>query len=262
MAGLSSWGGLRSRGGLRSSARLKALALPAVLVAAVAVAAVVVVTLGGERLLTGADPLAGLPPVAAGAVFVLLYAAATVVLVPKPLLNVAAGAWFGLAEGLGLAVAATTLGAAASFALARRVLRGRRPAFRWPTFRRWGFERRRAWAAAAERELREHGFRAVLAMRLLPVLPFAAINYGCALGGTRLRPFAAATVLGVVPGTAALVLAGATASAPSPLGVWASIAALMLLGAVTVLPRLVSGKVSGRGRAATTRSKERAAASL
>ncbi len=81
-------------------------------------------------------------------------------------------------------------------------------------------------------------------MRLLPVLPFAAINYGCALGGARLRPFAAATALGVLPGTAALVLAGATASAPSPLGVWVSVAALVLLGAATVLPRAVAGRRS------------------
>jgi uncharacterized membrane protein YdjX (TVP38/TMEM64 family) len=88
-----------------------------------------------------------------------------------------------------------------------------------------------------DRELRDHGFRSVLAMRLLPVLPFAAINYGCAAGGTRLTPFAAATAVGVVPGTAALVLAGATASAPSPAGTWASLAALALLTAVTLAPR-------------------------
>ncbi|WP_075004205.1 TVP38/TMEM64 family protein [Streptacidiphilus jiangxiensis] len=174
----------------------------------------------------GSDPLAGLPPLLAGAVFVLLYAVATVVLVPKPVLNLAAGAWFGTAVGLPLAVAATTLGATASFALGRAALRGRRFAF----LERRGF-------ATLDRELRDHGFRAVLAMRLLPVLPFAAINYGCAIGGTRPAPFAAATALGVIPGTAALVLAGATASAPSTTGTWTSLGALVLLGGVSLLPR-------------------------
>ncbi|MEY9877370.1 putative membrane protein YdjX (TVP38/TMEM64 family) [Streptacidiphilus sp. MAP12-33] len=187
------------------------------------------------HLVAGSDPLSGLPPLFAGAVFVLLYAAATVVLVPKPVLNLAAGAWFGLAAGLPLAVAATTLGATASFALGRAALRGRRFAF----LERRGF-------AVLDRELRDHGFRAVLALRLLPVLPFAAINYGCALGGTRPAPFTLATALGVVPGTAALVLAGATASAPSTTGTWASLAALLVLGAVSFLPR-ARRTPSGRG---------------
>ncbi|WP_084699759.1 TVP38/TMEM64 family protein [Streptacidiphilus anmyonensis] len=180
-----------------------------------------------SHVLTGADPFAALSPVLAAALFLLLYAAATVVLVPKPVLNLAAGAWFGLAEGLPLAVAATTLGASASFALGRAALRGRR----------FAFLERRGWSAL-DRELRDHGFRSVLALRLLPVLPFAAVNYGCSVGGTRPAPFAAATALGVVPGTAALVLAGATASAPSQTGTWASLGALVLLTAVTLAPRL------------------------
>ncbi|WP_042375497.1 TVP38/TMEM64 family protein [Streptacidiphilus neutrinimicus] len=206
------------------------VALLVLVVAAVATVAVTGVA-GAQRyaahLLAGSDPLSGLPPVLAGAAFALLYAAATVVLVPKPVLNLAAGAWFGLAEGLPLAVAATTLGAAASFALGRAALRGRR----------FAFLDRRGWSTL-DRELRDHGFRSVLALRLLPVLPFAAINYGCAVGGTRPAPFAAATALGVVPGTAALVLAGATASSPSPTGTWASLAALLLLTAATLAPRL------------------------
>jgi uncharacterized membrane protein YdjX (TVP38/TMEM64 family) len=195
--------------------------------AAVTATGVVGAQHAASHLLAGSDPLSGLPPVLAGGLFLLLYAAATVVLVPKPVLNLTAGAWFGLAEGLPLAVAATTLGASASFALGHAALRGRR----------FAFLERRGWSAL-DRELRDHGFRSVLAMRLLPVLPFAAINYGCAVGGTRAAPFAAATALGVVPGTAALVLAGATASAPSPTGTWASLAALALLTGLTLAPRL------------------------
>ncbi|WP_165845650.1 TVP38/TMEM64 family protein [Streptacidiphilus pinicola] len=205
----------------------------ALLVLAAAVVAVTAVLGASEaqrfatHLLARSDPFSSLPAVSAGAAFVLLYAAATVALVPKPVLNLAAGAWFGLAEGLPLAVAATTLGAAASFLLGRAALRGRR----------LGFLERRGWSTL-DRELSDRGFRSVLALRLLPVLPFAAINYGCAVGGTRLAPFTAATALGVVPGTAALVLAGATASAPSATGTWSSLAALALLTCVTLAPRL------------------------
>lgn len=226
----------------RALARLTARRRVALLVlAAVVAAAVAAVGVAGAQglvshVLAGSHPppvfglerpRTGLSASLAAAVFVLLYGGATVVLVPKPLLNLAAGAWFGLAEGLPLAVAATTLGASASFLLGRAALRGRR----------FAFLERRGWSAL-DGELRNHGFRSVLAMRLLPVLPFAAINYGCAVGGTRPVPFAAATALGVLPGTAALVLAGATASAPSPAGTWASLAALVLLTCVALVLRL------------------------
>ncbi|MEY9846964.1 TVP38/TMEM64 family protein [Streptacidiphilus sp. MAP5-3] len=209
---------------------LRRTAGPLALVGALAAVAVTVALLGGQRLLSGADPFGGLPAPVAAAVFVVLYAAATVAFVPKPLLNLAAGAWFGLTEGLGLAVVATTLGALASFALARRV--GREALRPWL--------RARAWQAL-DRELTGHGFRSVLTMRLIPVLPFAVVNCATALGGTPTRPFAAATAVGVLPGTAVLVLAGATASAPGPLGTWLSLAALPALGGATLLPRLRRG---------------------
>jgi uncharacterized membrane protein YdjX (TVP38/TMEM64 family) len=207
--------------------RIALLVLAGAALVAVAVLGVSDAQRLASHLLAGSNPFTGLPPVLAGGAFLLLYAAATVALVPKPVLNLAAGAWFGLAEGLPLAVAATTLGATASFILGRAALRGRR----------FTFLELRGWSTL-DRELSDHGFRSVLALRLLPVLPFAAINYGCALGGTRLVPFSAATALGVIPGTAALVLAGATASTPSPAGTWTSLAALALLTCATLAPRL------------------------
>jgi uncharacterized membrane protein YdjX (TVP38/TMEM64 family) len=221
----------RRRAQLGAGLAVALLALPALSAGA----------LGGQRLLSAADPFNGLPAPLAAILFLACYAGATVALVPKPLLNLAAGAWFGLTEGLVLAVAATTLGAVASFAVARRL--GREALRPWLRARVWQL---------LDRELTDHSFRAVLTMRLIPLLPFAVVNYSTGLGGTRLRPFVAATALGVVPGTAALVLAGATASAPNPAGTWASLAALALLGAGTVLPRL---RACRRARAAAAAAK-------
>ncbi|WP_370154969.1 TVP38/TMEM64 family protein [Streptacidiphilus sp. EB129] len=176
---------------------------------------------------------AGVPPLVAAVVFVLLVALGSVAFVPKPLLALAAGAVFGFGEGMVLAVVGTTLGATVSFWLGRHCARAAvRPLLQ-----------ARVWQAL-DRRLTRQGFWTVVALRLLPVLPFAAVNYGAALAGTRLRAFVAGTALGVVPASAATALAGATAGSPSPVALWASAAALVLLGALAAAPRLLARRPS------------------
>ena len=53
------------------------------------------------------------------------------------------------------------------------------------------------------------GFPALLAMRLLPVVPFWLLNLGSSLAGIRLPPFVLATTLGIVPAAFVYVSAGA-----------------------------------------------------
>jgi uncharacterized membrane protein YdjX (TVP38/TMEM64 family) len=40
-----------------------------------------------------------------------------------------------------------------------------------------------------------------LIIRLVPVFPFNAVNFGCGLTGIRLRDYVLATAIGIVPGT-------------------------------------------------------------
>ncbi|MFE3071545.1 TVP38/TMEM64 family protein [Streptomyces sp. NPDC059247] len=141
----------------------------------------------------------------AGAVllFALAYGACTAAFVPRPVLNLAAGALFGSAFGLTAAVAGTVLGAGISFTLGRvlgqdalrPLLRGR-------------------WLTAADGQLSRHGFRSMLAIRLFPGVPFAAANYCAAISRMGYAPFLLATALGTVPNTAAYVVAGAQADSP------------------------------------------------
>ncbi|MET8753628.1 TVP38/TMEM64 family protein [Streptomyces sp. NPDC004667] len=143
-------------------------------------------------------------PLGAG---VLLFAGAyglcTAAFVPRPLLNLAAGAVFGSAFGLVAAVGGTVLGAAVAFGLGRVLgqealrpyLRGR-------------------WLLAADGQLNRHGFRSVLAVRIFPGVPFAAANYLAAVSRCGWLPFLLATALGTVPNTAAYVIAGASAATP------------------------------------------------
>ncbi|CQR65235.1 TVP38/TMEM64 family protein [Streptomyces leeuwenhoekii] len=176
----------------------------------------------------------GWPPQLGGAAAALAYAVAyglcTVAFVPRPLLNLAAGALFGSQAGLGAALAGTVLGAGIAFCLGRvlgqealrPLLRGR-------------------WLKAADGQLSRHGFRSMLAARLFPGVPFSAANYCAAVSRMGLLPFLLATALGSIPNTAAYVVAGARASAPT------SPAFLIALACIAV-PGLAGAVVAWRKR--------------
>jgi uncharacterized membrane protein YdjX (TVP38/TMEM64 family) len=139
---------------------------------------------------------------AAPVAFVLIAAVSTCVLFPGQVTATAAGALFGVAAGVGLTLAAATLGAAAAFLLARGA--GAAPVGRLlgPRAAQW-----RLWIS-------ERGFSAVLTARLLPGTPASVLNYAAGLTAMRLRPFAAAVALGSLPKTVAYVALGGALSAP------------------------------------------------
>lgn len=155
-----------------------------------------------QRLLTEGLP-PDLPKGTAALVFAAAYGAGTAALVPRPLLNLAAGALFGAPLGLAAAVAGSVLGAGISFGLGRALGRDAlRPLLRG------------RWLLAADDQLARHGFRSMLAVRVFPGLPFAVANYCAAFSRCGWLPFLTATAIGVVPNTAAYVVAGSSASSP------------------------------------------------
>ncbi|WP_405679004.1 TVP38/TMEM64 family protein [Streptomyces sp. NBC_01511] len=150
---------------------------------------------------------AGWPQLSGGAAVVLFAAAygmCTAAFVPRPLLNLAAGALFGTQLGLPAAVAGTVLGAGIAFGLGRflgqealrPLLRGR-------------------WLTAADGQLSRHGFRSMMAVRLFPGVPFVAANYCAAVSKMGWLPFLLATAIGTIPNTAAYVVAGSQAGSPT-----------------------------------------------
>lgn len=155
-----------------------------------------------QRVLSEGWP-PGLPVGTAVVLFAAGYGVCAVAFVPRPLLNLAAGAVFGTQSGLLAAVGGTVLGAGIAFGLGRVMgqealrpfLRGR-------------------WLQAADGQLSRHGFRSMLAVRLFPGVPFAVANYCAAVSRCGWLPFLCATALGVVPNTTAYVIAGASASSP------------------------------------------------
>ncbi|MET9224158.1 TVP38/TMEM64 family protein [Streptomyces sp. NPDC093221] len=136
--------------------------------------------------------------------FALAYGVCTVAFVPRPLLNAAAGALYGIHAGLPAAIAGTVLGAGLAFLLGRLLGRDAvRP-----------FLRGRI-ALSLDRQLSRHGFRSTLALRLFPGVPFAAANYAAAVSRIRLLPFLTATAAGSAANTAAYVVAGSRAASPT-----------------------------------------------
>lgn len=212
-----------------TSALLSPWSRLSLLMAMLAAAAVTVVLYEPQRLLS-----AGWPPQLSGAAAVVLfgvaYGACTAAFVPRPLLNLAAGALFGSQAGLVSALAGTVLGAGISFTLGRLLgqdalrplLRGR-------------------WLKAADTQLSRHGFRSMLALRLFPGVPFAAANYCAAVSRMGYVPFLLATGLGSIPNTAAYVVAGSRAGSPT------SPAFLIAIGFI-VVTGLAAGVIAWRKR--------------
>jgi len=218
----------------------EAAALPwarlALLVLLLAAAAGSLLLWSPQRLLSG-DFTELFPGGWAAPAFVAVFALGTLAFVPKPVLNAAAGALFGFNQGLLLAVAGTTLGAAAAFGLGRSLGRDAlRPLLRAKAL------------AALDRRLTRQGFRSVLLLRLLPGVPFAAANFGAAFSGVRLAPYTTATAIGVLPGTAVYVVAGASATSPGSPSFLLSAGLLAVMGLLSI-----AALARGRFRAAARR---------
>jgi uncharacterized membrane protein YdjX (TVP38/TMEM64 family) len=137
---------------------------------------------------------------AAPLAFLAVHVVASLLFVPRTMLAVVAGLLFGMWWGIVWAAAGSVVGAVAGFLLARYVNGGLLDPESLP--------RLGPVLMRAERG----GWRAVAALRLIPVIPHSLANY--ALGLTRLGigPYALGSLLGQLPLTVAYVDLGAAGS--------------------------------------------------
>ncbi len=129
--------------------------------------------------------------------FVLVYGLLTLAPFPKAFLSVAGGILYGLGAGVVLVLAGAVLGAVGAFLLARRLGREAVERFTGPR------------VAKVDALLLDRGLLAVIALRLLPVAPFTAVNYAAGLSAVRGRDYVLGTAVGVLPGTVSYVALGA-----------------------------------------------------
>lgn len=143
--------------------------------------------------------------------FIALYAVIAGFGLPGTPLTLAGGALFGTVLGTAANWVGATIGATIAFLLARALgkealtsMLGRR-------------------AAGLEKVTGSSGFWALLRLRLIPVMPFNALNFGSGFTAIGLRDYVLATAIGILPGTAVYtsfadaLLAGASGARESAL---------------------------------------------
>jgi uncharacterized membrane protein YdjX (TVP38/TMEM64 family) len=134
--------------------------------------------------------------VVAALVYLAVYVAATVALVPGGVLAMVAGALFGTVHGFGIAFTGAVLGSSAAFLVARQGGRGGvarlmdRRAARHEVFAR---------IARIDHGLGRRGLALVFLLRLSPFVPYNLLNYALGLTGVRFRDYLLGSV-GMVPG--------------------------------------------------------------
>lgn len=154
-----------------------------------------------------------------GVAFAALYAGISLSPLPKTVFTIAAGALFGVPVALLVVVVGASCGALLAFGLARLV--GRDLVYRLVGAR----------AARWDRQLSGRGLWAVLVARLVPVVPFTAVNYLAGVTGLRVRDVAAGTIVGILPATTAYIVVGAYGSRPGSWPLWAALTGLVNLTA-------------------------------
>ncbi len=135
------------------------------------------------------------------AVFVLAFAAATVLLVPATLPTLVGGFVFGFPLGIVPASLGSLLGAAGAFLVGRFLARDwvKRRIERLPSF------------DALDSAVRTDGLKIVFLSRLSPFFPFFLLNYAFGVTGVRFRDYVLATWIGLLPALALYVYFGSLA---------------------------------------------------
>ncbi len=123
--------------------------------------------------------------------FALVYAVATVLMIPGSLLTLAGGAVFGLLPGFVTILHGATLGAALAFLVSRFVARKRIESWiqQKPSF------------SVIDKAVAKQGWKIVFLTRLSPIFPFNFQNYAYGLTSVAFRHYLLATWIGMVPGT-------------------------------------------------------------
>lgn len=174
----------------------------------------------------------------AAILYALIYAVATMLPVPKALFSLTAGIFFGILGGIAITLVGATIGATADFVIARCL--GRIP-FENAVGARVGW---------LDDLLDRHGIAAMIGLRLIPLVPFTALNYAAGLTSITTWRYVLATAVGITPGASLYVALGAAGRQPGSWPILVSLVGLAVVwGVVAILVK--TGRVSA-WRAAKT----------
>lgn len=150
--------------------------------------------------------------------YILIYAIATICILPSTPLNLTGGAIFGSVWGTIWTSIAAILAAMLSFAFSRTIGRNlveQKLAGRWQSL---------------DREMHQGGFFYMFAIRLLPLIPYGIVNFAAGLTSIKFRDYLLGTLLGTVPGILPFVMMGAGLTALKQGDILPMLVALALTG--------------------------------
>lgn len=156
--------------------------------------------------------------------FVIVYAAATISLLPMTVFSAVAGTLFGIPIGITVVWCGAMLGSTVAFLLGaghtRVTVDWPQPSGTWRGF------------------LQRHGTWAIAATRLIPLAPLGLVNYAFTIAPINLRQYVLGTGIGILPVTVALVVLGdQTTSLQSPVSTVVVIALTVCLAGTAMLVR-------------------------
>jgi uncharacterized membrane protein YdjX (TVP38/TMEM64 family) len=168
----------------------------------------------------------------AEAAYVVVYAFAISICLPAAVATMLGGAVFGTLKGAALAWVGSLVGTVFTHWLARSVART-------PMKRLFGEHR-------LLRQLKDHDdVSSLLRLRILPVAPFAVLDYVAGIAGVSARRLVLATMLGVLPTCLAYAYVGSelmrglvSRTEASHRALWIAVGVTIIMLALSVVPRL------------------------
>ena len=152
-------------------------------------------------------------------IYVVCYTVATALILPSTVLNLTGGALFGTLWGLIWTSLAAILSAVLTFWVTRKWVRD------WVQHR---LDRR--WENL-DSEVRAGGIFYLLAIRLLPIIPYGIVNYSAGISSVRFYDYLIGTSLGTIPGLLPFVMLGSSGVEMVSTGqVWHIFLPLSLIG--------------------------------
>lgn len=162
--------------------------------------------------------------------FVLIYAIATVALIPGGIFDLAGGILFGPIYGSVYNLAGASLGAAGGFLVARYIGAD------------WVARRGGPRVQRVVKSVKADGWRFVAFVRLVPIFPYTIINYLLGLTGISFLHYMLASVVFMLPSTIAYTWIGHTGSeamSGDTNNIRYALAALALIAIVILAPRFI-----------------------
>ncbi len=168
-------------------------------------------------------------------IFVIIYAVSVTAIVPASALTLISGPIFGFWLGLLLTIIGSNLGCHLSYWIAKYL--GEDAVKK--------MIKSESFIENAKSQIEKNGFLFMMYARLIPLFPFAAVNYLSGIIGVRYRDYTIATFFGMLPGSFVYVYLSFSISdvSENPLGIIVSVAVLL---AFTVIVTVVKKRSAAK----------------